>query len=231
MIEDQDDDRSFVQRHVGLIFLGIILLVAPAIFFVARKLSHAPRAAARQEEVIIRLPPPPPQQRATPRPTPTPEQTPPPEQQEPKMVEQQPLQTDKPQPPKEKPPEALGTSIVGPGGVDMGLSRGLGGGAGYGGGGGSGGGKYDSYARGVQNRIADAVRTNRLTRSARMSVVVRIWPDSTGRIFKARVAGAAGDATLTALQNDVLIGLQLTDPPPADMPLPIVMRLSAQRPQ
>lgn len=147
------------------------------------------------------------------------------------MVEQQPLQDAKPEPPKEKPPEALGTSITGPGGVDMGLSRGLGGGGGYGGSGGNGGGKYDSYARAVQNRIADAVRGNRLTRSARMNVVIRIWPDSTGKVFKARVTGAAGDAMLTALQNDVLIGLQLTDPPPADMPLPIVMRLSAQRPQ
>ena len=64
-----------------------------------------------------------------------------------------------------------------------------------------------------------------------MNIVVRIWPDSTGRVVKAHIAGSTGDLALDkALQNDILTGLQLADPPPADMPLPIVMRLSAQRP-
>jgi hypothetical protein len=82
----------------------------------------------------------------------------------------------------------------------------------------------------VQTRIGDALRSNPATRRASMSVTVRIWPDSSGRIIKARISG--GDPTLDAtLQNDILTGLQLPDPPPSYMPLPIVMRVSAQRPQ
>ena len=53
----------------------------------------------------------------------------------------------------------------------------------------------------------------------RRVVIVAAWPD------------ILGDPALAALQDEVLVGLQLSDPPPADMPLPIVMRLSAQRPQ
>ena len=152
------------------------------------------------------------------------------------MVEQQPVQDEKKEEaPKEKAPDApapLGTSITGPGGgQDLGLGSGLGGGGGYGSGGG-GGTKYGWYASEVQSRIADAMRSNPTTRKASMNIIVRIWPDSTGRITKARLGGTTGDPAWTqTIQNDILTGLQLQDPPPADMPLPIVMRVSAQRPQ
>jgi len=60
---------------------------------------------------------------------------------------------------------------------------------------------------------------------------VRIWPDNTGRITRATLASSTGDAALdAALRDDVLSGLQLSEPPPADMPLPIVMQLTAKKP-
>jgi hypothetical protein len=34
----------------------------------------------------------------------------------------------------------------------------------------------------------------------------------------------------SAIKNEVMAGLQLREPPPKDMPLPIVLRLTAQRP-
>ena len=81
--------------------------------------------------------------------------------------------------------------------------------------------------------IADALPDNPRTRKASMSIIVRIWPDSTGRITKVRVwpARPAIRRSMPPSQNDVFTGLQLSDPPPADMPLPIVMRVSARRPQ
>jgi outer membrane biosynthesis protein TonB len=151
------------------------------------------------------------------------------------MVEQQPVQDEKKsEAPKENKPDApapLGTSITGPGGgPDLGLSGGLGGGGGYGNGDGAGGTKYGWYASEVQTRIADALRSNPNTRRASMSIVVRIWPDASGRITKVHISG--GDPSLdSTIQNDILTGMQLSDPPPSDMPLPIVMRISAQRPQ
>jgi len=65
-----------------------------------------------------------------------------------------------------------------------------------------------------------------------MDLKIRVWADSTGRITKAHLTGSTGDPALDAtLQNDILTGMQLDNPPPADMPMPIVMRVSARRPQ
>ncbi len=150
------------------------------------------------------------------------------------MEEQQPVQQEKKEEaPKDKPPDPapLGTGITGPGGgPDLGLGSGLGGGGGYGSGGG-GGTKYGWYASEVQSHIADAVRANARTRTASMNFIVRIWPDSTGRITKVRVSGAGDPALQSVLENEVLNNLSIGDAPPSDMPLPIVMRLTAQRPQ
>ncbi len=224
--DDDEEELSFGQRHPGVILLIIILVVAPAIYFAARKLSSSHASASREDIVMIRLPPPPPPPK--PKPTPTPDQQPTPEQEQ-KMIEQQPVkQESKPQPKAPAPP-AIGTSITGPGGPDMGLTSGLGGSGGYNGGGG--GSKFGWYASEVQSRVAEAIRNNARTRKASMNIVVSIWPDSTGRITKVRLAGSTGDAALdSTLENDVLNGLQLTEGPPSDMPLPIVMRLSATRP-
>jgi outer membrane biosynthesis protein TonB len=233
---DNEEDRSFIQRHRGLVLIAVILVIGVGVYFLSKALSGSHQSAPRQDDMMtLSLPPPPP---PPPRlqPTPPPQQTPPPEQQQDqKMVEQQPVQDEKKEEaPKEKPdaPAPLGTSITGPGGgQDLGLGSGLGGGGGYGNGGG-GGSKYGWYASEVQTRIADALRGNPRTRTANMNIVIRIWPDASGRISKARISGSTGDPSLdAALQNDILTGLQLADPPPADMPLPIVMRVSAQRPQ
>ncbi len=228
MIDDEDEDVGFIQRHPGLVLLAIVLVVGPAIFYAARKLSSGRQSPARQEEIVDILPPPPPPR---PQPTPTPQQQPTPEPDQ-KIIEQPEVHdVKKIEPPKEKPAEVLGTSIHGPGGgQDLGLGSGLGEGNGYGEQGASGS-KYGWYASEVQNRIADAVRGNQKTRTATMNVKIYIWSDSTGRITRARVSGGGDQALDATLQNDILTGLQLTDPPPSDMPMPIVMRLTAQRPQ
>jgi TonB family protein len=64
-----------------------------------------------------------------------------------------------------------------------------------------------------------------------MTVTVRVWVDSAGRVTRAILAGSSGRAELdSALKNEVLAGLQLQSPPPEGMPMPIVMRISAKRP-
>jgi protein TonB len=228
MYNDEEEDLSFIQRHPGLVLLVIVLVVAPVIYFAARNMMNSHPSSSHEDEVMIRLPPPPPPP-LKPRPTPTPDQQPTPDEPQ-KMVEQQPVQNEHKEAPKPQAPPSLGTSITGPGGgPDMGLSSGLGGGGGYGDGGG--GSKFGWYASEVQSRVADALRSNPQTRTASMDIKVRIWADSTGRVTKVRIQGSTGDPALDAtLQNEVLTGLQLSDAPPADMPMPIVMRLSAQRP-
>ena len=142
--------------------------------------------------------------------------------------------------PKDEPPRAkdeppagpLGTGIQGNGpGDGFGLGGGSGLGGGPGGNGRGGGSRWGWYAGKVQSKVADALRSNRKTRSANLSVPVKIWPDSTGRVTRATLAGTTGDAGLdAALKNEVLNGLQLPEPPPAGMPLPITLRINAKRP-
>lgn len=233
---EQLEDRNFLQRHRDLMIVAGVLVVSVGVFFGAKFLSKANQSPLRHEDVtMIVLPPPLP----PPRPTPTPQQqpTPEPRPEEQKMLDQQPVQDEKKiEIPKDKPPDApapLGTSITGQGGgQDFGLSAGLGGGGGYGNGGGGGmGSKYGWYASQVQTRVVDAVRNNRDTGRSTMDVIVCIWPDSTGRVTKARVVGSTGNHSLdAALKNEVLTGLQLSDPPPSDMPLPIVIHLTSHLP-
>ncbi len=86
---------------------------------------------------------------------------------------------------------------------------------------GGGGSKYGLYAGQVQSRVADALRGHKKTRSASMSVKVRIWVDSTGRITNAKLSGSSGDAAVDrAICDEILTGLQLQSPPPEGMPMP-----------
>lgn len=146
------------------------------------------------------------------------------------MVEQVPVDTvpeDNPTPAPEDP--GLSTGIVGGNGPDMGLSA-----KGNGNrkqiGSGRRGGKWDHYAVAVQNTIAETMRHNAGVRHATFSLQVRIWADSSGRITRASLAGSSGDPAVdNAIRNNALIGLQLPEPPPADMPMPINLRISARK--
>jgi TonB family protein len=156
--------------------------------------------------------------------------------QEQKMIEQTPIeQEEKPEEPKDEPPPVdLGTNLKGDGPPDGFGMRGSGNGNLLGDRKGAGSGqrsRWGWYAGQVQSRIADALRCNDRTRRVSLNVQVRVWPDATGRITRAQLAGSTGDAGLdAALKNEVLQGLQLQEPPPQGMPLPIVLRLTARRP-
>ena len=51
------------------------------------------------------------------------------------------------------------------------------------------------------------------------------------RVTRASLVSSTGDPAVdAAIKADVLTGLQLDAPPPEGMPLPIVMRLTARRP-
>lgn len=131
-------------------------------------------------------------------------------------------------------PEPIGTGITGDGPPDgFGLSnRGGGSGlGGIGGIGGRGGSKYGNYAVKVQSAVSDAMKRNAKTRSAVLSIDVKIWADSLGRVTRTQLGRSTGDAELDrALRDEVLGSLRLSEPPPAGMPMPINMRLTARQP-
>ena len=208
-----------------------LVLIGGVISFLTAGGEKKPTAPRRQGIVTITLPPPP----LPPPPPPPLKELPPPE--EPKvdeMVEQDPVAEDEP-PPEDSPPEAppsedLSTGIAG-NGPDMGLRSGSGNGSRNGGSGRRGGGsKWGYYAAKVQTSIADALRRNPSTKSASFSMQVRVWADVNGRITRAQLVGSSGNPAVDqAIQSQVLRGLQLPEPPPVDMPMPINMRISARR--
>jgi outer membrane biosynthesis protein TonB len=147
------------------------------------------------------------------------------------MVEQPPVKPQEAKPKENKdpakPPSPPGPPATGPA-SDFGLAGGGGGGGGIGGGGGS---KYGWYASEVVSRVTSALQDNEKTRDARLKMRVRIWSDANGRIARVELSGSSGDPAVdAAIKNEVLTGLQLQEPPPADMPMPIVMQIDEQRP-
>ncbi len=221
--------RTVWQRYRVAIVAGALVFIGLFGAVINFALHAKPSARKPPNLVTIQLPKPPP----PPTPPPTPPPPPPPPKPEEKMVEQEPVK-EEPKP-VEKPPEAppaLGSAIKGDGNDGFGLS-GSGDGR-IGGLGGTGGGnrsKWGWYAGQVQQSVVTALRAHKLTRSASLSMTVRVWADSTGRIVKATLSGSSGRADIDrAIQNEILTGLQLQQAPPEGMPMPIVMRINARRP-
>ena len=224
---DSYDDRSFFQKYGLVVVFGLVLLLGTGVGLMAWKWGKV-SPPHKPEEIAVRLLPPPPL--PPPPPQPPPKIQPPPE---PKMVEQPKVEKPEPKPKVEakldRPPGPPGPKASGPP-SDEGIG-GSGSGDGGIGGTGTGGSKYGWYAAQVQERVADALRQNSKTRGVSLRLKVRIWSDSTGRIIRAEVSGSSGDAAVDiAIKNEVLVGLQLTEPPPQDMPMPIVMIIHEQRP-
>jgi len=222
----QHKKGHFWRRYRIVIIVAALIFVAPTIgvIYLLTSSKSAPKKAP--ETIQIHLPPPPPPP-PTPPPTPPPPTPPPPPE---KMVQQEPVKEEKPEPPKPQAPPPLGSAIKGSGNDGFGLS-GNGNGFGNGLGGTSSRSKWGWYASEVQSVLRQALANNKLTRTASMSLTARVWVDSSGRVVRASLSGSSGHSDVdTALQNEVLTGLQLQDPPPEGMPMPIVMRITARRP-
>lgn len=216
--EPEQPPQSFFRRYrIAIIVTGVVLA---GIIMVAKLALSGGGSSKRDSITLVSLAPPPP-------PVMTPPPPPPPQQDEQKM-EQPMIKEDQP---KEAPPknEPLSTGIKGDGPNSFGLSDKPGNGR-IGSDSGKGT-KWAWYANQVQSRVQQALQRNRKTRSASVSVNVRVWPNANGRIDRAQLANSTGDPLLdAAIRDEVLTGLQLDQPPPTDMPAPITLRLVAQRP-
>lgn len=149
-------------------------------------------------------------------------------------MEQTPVDEQEAKPePQDAPSPAMGTNVAGngaPDGFGLGGNKGgfLGGGAN---GGKSGGSRFGWYAAMVIKSVTDALGRHPKTRNSSFNIKVRIWSDLGGRVTKAKLAETTGDPVVDeAIKNEILSGFQLAEPPPEGMPMPIVMRLTARRP-
>jgi len=221
MDPSDDEELSVYRRYRFFITLAIRTFTA-----------NQPPAKVQPVTFVKLLPPVP-----TPTPPPPPQSTPRPEE----MIEQKQMMEPETKPihpdekPKEEnkkqaPPGPLGVNAKGEGQGDaFGLVGRPGGNGLLNGGGGGTGSRFGWYAGQVQSRIEQALRDNSHTRSASIpGLRVRIWADNTGRVTRAQLIGSTGNAAIdSAITNEVLTGLQLQEPPPSDMPMPIVLRVTA----
>jgi periplasmic protein TonB len=235
MDPSDDEELSFYRRYRFFIWAGgLIILIAPITLAIRTFTANQPPAKVQPVTFVKLLPPVP-----TPTPPPPPQSTPRPQE----MIEQKQMMEPetKPMHPDEKPkeenkkqapPGPLGVNAKGEGQGDaFGLVGRPGGNGLLNGGGGGSGSRFGWYAAQVQSRIEQALRDNNHTRSASIpGLRVRIWADNTGRVTRAQIIGSTGNSAIdSAITNEVLTGLQLQEPPPSDMPMPIVLRVTAHR--
>jgi periplasmic protein TonB len=217
---------------------GAAITVIAALFGGAGYLliGHDDMPPPRQvrELTIVNITPPPPPPPPPPQKMPEQKMIEQPKMAEPEFKEDKPIEKPQDEPAKEaktdEPPGplSLDAQATGPGDLfNLGSKPG---GSPYGGGGG-GGSRWGWYASIVQSQIETALRANARTRNAVMQIRVRLWADGTGRVSKVELSSSTGDAELDAIiRNEVLGGIVLREPPPKDMPMPVVARLTARRP-
>lgn len=226
--------RAFVLKpavRYGAALLAIAALFGGAFYWLFGADDLPPPRQVREITIVNITPPPP-----SPPPPPPPEQKmiEQPKMAEPEFKEEKPVEKPQDEPVKdakndESPgPLSLDAKATGPGDL-FNLGSKVGGNP-YGGGGG-GGSRWGWYASIVQSQIESALRANNRTRSAVMQVQIRLWADATGRINRVQLVSSTGDAELDAIiRNEVLGSMTLREPPPRDMPMPMVTRVTARRP-
>jgi outer membrane biosynthesis protein TonB len=227
-MEFDDDTVGFFKRYRAAIGLGSVAAVIAAATVILLLRDGDTKPTRKVQEVmqvkVLPLPPPPP----PPPPQKMPEQ---------KMVEQEPemkpMEMPKELPKDVEPPGPLGLDAKGDGPGDaFGLVGNQGGSSLLGGGGGGGGGsRWAKYVGMVQSQIEKALRENEKTRNARLQIEVLVWPDAAGRVSRVQLLKTSGNAEIDAvLRDEVLTGIRFSEPPPKDMPVPIVTRITARRP-
>jgi periplasmic protein TonB len=227
-------DRLGSLRFAAAVVAIALPLGGVAYWVFAQRDQPPPPRQVHEITLLTITPPPPP---------PPPKVAPPVEQkmiEQPKMAEPE-FKEDKPvDKPQDKPikdakadqppgPLSLDAKATGPGDL-FGLG-GKPGGSPYGSGGGGGGSRWGWYASMIQQQIESALRANDKTKKAVIRVQISLWADSSGRVSRVQLLSSTGDAALDqALRDDVLGSLTLRQPPPKDMPMPIVTRVTASRP-
>lgn len=145
------------------------------------------------------------------------------------MKPEQPVE-NKPPAPKQSasPPGPPALDIKGQGPSDaFGLEGKPGGGEFLGGGGGGGGSRFGWYAAIIQGRAREALQKQRKLIGTRYQVGVQLWLSADGVPERIELINSTGKQDVDQLLRDVLLGLgKLPQPPPKDMPEPVILQVS-----
>lgn len=208
--------KSGLRRHLPMLALGLVVtLIGSGAFALLRSFlnggpAHPPQVV--QQIQLIRPPPPPPN--LPPPPPPPPEE---------KVHIPTPQKTPQPTPDHPPPSQQLGLDSKGGTGSDaFGLAARPGGQDLIG----EGASAFVWYAGLLKDQILNQLGAQPEVRSTTYSVVVSVWIGGDGTIQRVRIAQSSGDQGRDRSIEDALNRLgRLSQPPPADMPEPITLRI------
>jgi periplasmic protein TonB len=81
----------------------------------------------------------------------------------------------------------------------------------------------------LQSQIDAGLQANEKSRDAAFRTVARVWLDNSGRVSRVQLSPSTGDNALdVAIRDQVVGGLRAREPPPKDMPMPMIIRLTGQ---
>jgi TonB family protein len=225
----------------GAVLIGLVGL---AVKWVAKNHDAPPPRKVMQYTVVNTQPPPPPKAPPPPPPVTPPKEIEPEQATRVELKATDMIPPDAPRPSNEPSGGKLSLAAEGEGPGDAFNLAGKVGGRGILSGGGLGDGTGDDglgagnspgnrfgwyYSR-LASEIEEAFRGNKQLQASSARVEVRIWADPTGRISKVRLVRSTGDPRVDeAIQS--IVGLKLREAPPSDIPMPMVARLTARRPE
>ncbi len=208
--------KSWLRRRLPVLALGLaVTLIGSGAFALLRGFlrggSPHPQQVVQQIQ-LIRPPPPPP--------NPPPPPPPPPEE---KVHIPTPEKQPQPTPDHQPPPQQLGLDAKGGAGSDaFGLAARPGGQDIIG----EGASAFVWYAGLLKDQILNQLGAQPDVRTSTYSVVVSVWVGDDGTIQRVRIAQTSGDERRDHSIEEALTRLgRLSQPPPADMPEPITLRI------
>lgn len=216
LAEEELDGRGlkfWLLRGLGAIALTAVVVGAAAVVKDIVSSSTAPTRQVAKISLLPDTPPPPP---------PPPKEEKPEEPKEQKQVQETPKQQEAPQPSEQLKMEGQG-SDSGLAGLqagtvlkeykgDIGALP-----------------AYVSYGGLVQREIQQFLQKTPKLRGVDYKVTVRVWLSPSGEVTRVEIAGTTGNGDVDEALKSSLASLPaLKDPPPADMPLPIRLRLTSR---
>lgn len=204
-------------RFLPVILMGCaVLTIGVGAIALMRSFLHSTPPPAKQQVQQVQLirPPPPPPDLPPPPP-------PPPEE---KVAVPDPQDKPDPTPSNEPPPsEQLGLDAEGSaGGDEFGLAAHKGGRDLLA----SGGSAYAWYAGLLKSEVLDQLSSEKRAHAGEYSVIVRVWVRSDGTVDRVRIAQSSGNRERDQAIEQALSRItRLSQPPPADMPEPISLRI------
>lgn len=226
LLEEQPEGMGKGLKRV-LMIVGVLALIAAIAGIVMSFMTEgkSKKRTVIQQIAVLRPPPPPP--------PPKPEEKPPEpeiEKEEVKMPEPdtppEPQQADAPPASQDLGVDAQGTGngdsfgLVGkPGGKDITTI----------GGGGGDRAQFSFFAGSMQRYFAEQFNRNEKLKSRDYRVVIKVWLGADGRVQKFEIAGSSGnEETDAAIRLALSRMAPLPEPPPANMPQPVRLRMTSR---